>query len=149
VRGHRITVLLILCAVGVGIGAYLSYVALNKNVEAFCGGVGNCHKVQNSEYSRVGGVPVAVLGFGMYLVLFALTVARRFDARLLRRPAPSIVGTWTFAVALAGTLYSAYLTYLEVFVIRAICPWCVTSATLVTVITLVAIPDARRAPTGG
>lgn len=141
--GRRLNLLLVLCVIGVGIGTYLSFVALDKNVEAFCSGVGNCHTVQNSQYAKVGGMPVAILGLGMYLVLLGLTLARRFDRRLLGREAPAIFATWTFALAFAGMLYSGYLTYLELFVIDAICIWCVGSATLVTIIALVALPDAR------
>ncbi len=140
---RRLTVLLVLCAVGVGIGAYLSFVALDKQVEAFCPNVGNCHTVQNSQYAKVGGVPVALLGLGMYLLLFAMTVVRRFEDRLLGRDAPPILGQWTFALAFAGTLYSGYLTYLELYVIHAICVWCVASATVVTLIALTALPDLR------
>jgi uncharacterized membrane protein len=140
---RRLDLLLALCALGVAIAAYLTFVALNKNVEAFCTGVGDCHRVQSSQYSRIADIPIAVLGLGMYAALLGLTIARRFDTRLLGRPAPAIFGTWTFALALAGALYSAYLTYLELFIIDAICIWCVSSALLVTAIALVALPDIR------
>jgi uncharacterized membrane protein len=140
---RRMNVLLILCVIGVAVGSYLSFVALDKHVEAFCSGVGNCHTVQNSQYAKVGGVPVAILGLGMYVALLAMTVVRRFDRRLLGREAPAILGTWTFALAFAGMLYSGYLTYLELFVIDAICVWCVGSAITVTIIAVVALPGAR------
>lgn len=143
---RRLTLLVLLCAIGVGIAAYLSFVALDAHVQPFCSGVGNCEKVQTSEYSKVGGVPIAIFGLGMYLALLVLAVVRRFDTRLLGREAPAILATWTFALAFAGMLYSGYLTYLELFVIHAICVWCVSSATLVTAIALVALPDARPRP---
>ena len=56
------------------------------------------------------------------------------------------LATWTFALALSGMLYSAYLTYLELLVIDAICASCVASAALLTAFFLLCLPDARRAP---
>ena len=56
----RENVLLLLAVVGVGIGGYLAWVALDAESEAFCSGVGDCHTVQSSEYAEVAGIPVAV-----------------------------------------------------------------------------------------
>ena len=51
---------------------------------------------------------------------------------------------WCFALAISGVLFSGYLTYVELFVIDAICIWCVASAALVSAIALLAAPDLRR-----
>ena len=56
----RENVLLFLAVVGVGIGGYLAWVALDAESEAFCSGVGDCHTVQSSEYAEVAGIPGAV-----------------------------------------------------------------------------------------
>lgn len=141
----RRNLLLLLALAGVAIGGYLSWVALDEESEAFCSGVGDCHTVQSSEYADVAGIPVALLGLGMYLALTALVIGRRFGPRALRG-LPQLP-IWIFALAAAGALYSAYLTYLELFVIDAICVWCVTSAGVITAIALLAAPDflaARR-----
>jgi uncharacterized membrane protein len=148
-RLTRRNLLLLLVLAGVGIGAYLSWVALDDESEAFCSGVGDCHTVQSSEYADVAGIPVALLGFGMYLALAALVIGRRVGPRVVRG-LPQLP-IWTFALAAAGALYSAYLTYLELFVIDAICIWCVTSAGVITLIAALAYPDfveARRAIAG-
>jgi uncharacterized membrane protein len=139
----RSNLLLALVLIGVGIGGYLTWVAFDDESEAFCTGVGDCHTVQSSEYSEVAGIPVALLGFGMYLALAALVLGYRFGPRAVQ----GLPQLWilTFALAAAGTLYSAYLTYLELFVIEAICVWCVGSAVVVTLIAVVSYPDFLRA----
>ena len=82
-------------------------------------GSGRCQSVQASSYATIFGVPVAALGLVSYSGLLL--------AALLRGEAGVYLG---LLVALVGTLFSAYLTYLEVFVIHAICEWCVASAAL-------------------
>jgi uncharacterized membrane protein len=131
--------MLALAVIGVAMATYLSWVALDPNKEVVCAGVGDCHTVQNSEYAEIGGVPVAVFGLLMYLGLLALTGARvlGLGGPAVREALPSP----TFALALGGVVYSAYLTYLELAVIDAICVWCVTSAAIVSVIFVLALPD--------
>jgi uncharacterized membrane protein len=138
--GLRLNVLLLLAVLGTAVAVYLTFVALDPNVEPFCSGVGDCHTVQSSEYAKVGPIPVAVLGLGMYLGLLGLVGARFLP--LGRDPRFAL---WTFALALSGALYSGYLTYLELFVIDAICVWCVASAAIVTGIFVCSIPDLARA----
>ena len=107
--------------------------------------MGDCHTVQSSEYSEIAGIPIALLGLGMYIAIAALVIGRRGGPQAVR--ALPLLPLWTFALAAAGTLYSVYLTYLELFVIDAICIWCVGSALVVTAIAVVCAPDfleARR-----
>ncbi len=86
-----------------------------------CGPLGGCETVAASEYSTVLGIPVAALGFVLSLVLVACAAVWwwRADRR------PLLLG---YALLLLATLAVAYLTYLELFVIHAICAWCVTYA---------------------
>lgn len=137
---RRMDALVALSVAGGAISAYLSYVAIFSDDEVACGPVGDCHAVQSSIYAEVAGIPVAVLGLGLYLALLALTAYRRWyaDSTLLR--------AWTFSIALSGVLYSAYLTYLEFFVIDAVCAWCVTSAAIVGAAFVLSLPDARAQP---
>lgn len=135
---------LALALVGTAVTAYLVFVALDARAEPFCTGVGDCQAVQSSEYAEVAGVPVAVLGLGMYVGLLALAALRRFGPR----KSDARVIAWTFALALSGTLYSVYLTYLEFFVIEAICMWCLLSALIVTAICLLTLPDLQAARRG-
>lgn len=114
---------LVLSVLGLGVAGYLTYVHYNHN--ALVCTTGGCETVQSSKYATLGPLPIAVLGVGMYLALGALAAARRFRADWLAFDTATILA-WV-AVA-AGVAYAAYLTYLELFVINAICQWCVTSA---------------------
>jgi uncharacterized membrane protein len=93
---------------------------------------GGCHTVQNSEYSEMAGIPVAVLGLLAYA---ALLVAAILPGQLGRA-----LGLFTTVV---GVGFSAYLTYLELFVIDAICAWCVASAILIVIALVLTILRAR------
>ncbi len=114
-----ITGLLVLC--GLGVATYLTIV--HYDTGALICTVGDCHAVQTSKYSTIGPIPVAVLGLAMYLTIGAISLGR------WRRP--NLMSTLTmisFAIVLAGAIYAAYLTYLELNVIHAVCQWCVLSA---------------------
>lgn len=131
-RGSAIrwTISLVLAIAGVADAIYLTIVHYDST--ALVCGVGDCHAVQASKYAEIAGVPIAVLGLLMYVVVAALGVAR------FRLPAYADRLTFIiFAIALAGTVYAAYLTYLEIAVIDAICQWCVVSALLTLAILLV------------
>ena len=108
-----------LAVVGLLISAYLTWVHYAGVAPVCVGGSGGCETVQTSSYATIFGVPVAVIGLVGYTGLL-LSASLRGE-----------VGVYLgFLVALVGTLFSAYLTYLEVFVIHAICEWCVASAAL-------------------
>lgn len=117
----------VLSALGVLLAAYLTWVHFDT-ASLVCG-LGDCHTVQASEYSTIGPVPVAVLGLGMYAFV---CLANVLGLAQPARAAPLAV--MAFGVLLSGTLYAAYLTWLEVAVIRAICEWCVASALLSVVL---------------
>lgn len=115
---------------GIGVAGYLVQVHYDESL-LVCG-VGDCHTVQQSKYAEIFGVPIAILGLGMYLTVLGLGIAR------WRRPEWHLYATTAvFAIALAGALYSAYLTYIELEVIHAVCQWCVASACLTVAILLV------------
>jgi len=88
--------------------------------------------VQNSAYSKVMGVPIAVLGFVTYMVLGALVLLES-RVELLREYGAALV----FAITLFGFLYSGWLTYIEFFQLNALCPWCLVSAALMTALFIV------------
>lgn len=108
---------------GVGVATYLTIIHYDRGV-LVCG-LGDCQSVQNSKYAEIGGIPVALLGLGMYLSVIALGVLRR-----LRPERTPLLTQTAFTLVLAGAFYAAYLTYLEVAVLHAICEWCVSSALL-------------------
>ncbi len=143
-NARRQQALWLLIVAGIGVATYLVYVALDASAEPYCSGIGDCHKVQASEYAKIGGIPLAVFGLLMYFGLLALHTAATWGP--LR--ALPILRVWLTVLAGSGVLYSVYLTYLELEVIHAICIYCVTSASIVTLIAIVSWPDftkARRA----
>jgi uncharacterized membrane protein len=106
---------------------YLSYVKL-AHKEALCGGIGQCDVVQASSYSQLFGVPIAILGLFAYITLIWL-LANETKTTFLKNNALIIF----FVVTLGGFLYSIYLTYIEIDVLHAICPYCVVSAIAITI----------------
>ncbi len=129
--------MLILIAAGIVIASYLTYVKL-FDIKPYCAGVGNCEAVQTSPYAELLGVPVSIWGLLGYLALLALYLVKRNNWANLGWVARQLF----FLTTLIGVLYSAYLTYLELFVIHAICPWCVASAVVMTALFVLAIVDA-------
>ena len=133
----------ILALLGAADSIYLTYIKF-ANAPAFCSGIGDCESVNNSVYSQVGGVPIALFGLGAYLALAALLAFEK------RSPTLEAYGPLAvFGLALTGTLYSAYLTYVELFILHAICPYCVISALLITGIFILALVRLRRSLAAG
>jgi uncharacterized membrane protein len=130
----------LLSVVGLLVSAYLTLYHFGAMGELQCA-VGSCAKVQSSRYAYLLGQPVALWGVGAYAALAAVALAGlqpRFEGA--RWVAVSLAG-----MAAVGVAFSAYLTYLEAFVIRAWCQWCVVSAILIVLIFLLSIPGLRRA----
>ncbi|MFN3742050.1 MAG: vitamin K epoxide reductase family protein [Anaerolineales bacterium] len=125
----------LLAWIGLIDSAYLTWVKL-AHQEAKCNfGLGDCYTVNTSRYSEIYGIPIALLGVLAYLAILLLLV---FEHRhpFLEEYAPLAV----FGISLAGTLYSAYLSYIEAAVLHAWCPYCVLSAIAITAIFLLSLP---------
>jgi len=136
--------ILILCAIGLGVAGYLSYIEISSS-QAICGPVGNCNGVQTSSYARLWGVlPVGVLGAGGYIAIFAAWWAARQKWGWLSSYVPMAM----FGMTFFGTIFSAYLTYLEPYVIKAVCIWCITSSILITLLLLLSIHPALHSLIG-
>ncbi len=122
-------ILMALCGAGIVVAGYLSYVHFANKV-VYCANYSGCELVALSEYSTVRGIPVALAGLALYVVLMGLLIWE------MKNPRASWTRQAFFALAFVGVVYSAYLTYLELFVILSICLWCVSSATILLVMTL-------------
>ncbi len=124
--------IIVLSLAGIGVAAYLTYTHwFNQSVA--CAGMGSCDLVAESEYAYIGEMPVAFLGLMGYVailgaVAFWLYVGEDADYW------PLLI---IWGMSLGGTAYSAYLTYLEFFVIEAVCIWCMTSAVIMVCALLV------------
>ena len=129
----------LLSLAGLFIAAYLYLYKIGKIGSLACDS-GGCDTVQWSPWSQVAGVEVSLIGVLGYAGLLALSLTA------LR---PELVGRLWPAALLAilagiGVLFTAYLTYLELFVIHAICRWCVASGVVILAVFLVALLDLRR-----
>jgi uncharacterized membrane protein len=116
----------VLAICGIAVSIYLTAVHFQDSL-LVCSGVSDCETVQNSKYAKLFGIPVAILGLAMYVAALVLAVVRLARDELADRATILL-----FVMLFAGFLFTAYLTYLELFVIDAICQWCVVSAVITT-----------------
>jgi len=110
-------------AFGIGVATYVAIAEFGGGAPACLAGGGGCETVAESQYAHLAGVNVAVIGIVGYVLLLATSLLRGDGARM-----------GGFVLALAGFGFSVYLTYLELFVIDAICQWCVVSAVLMALL---------------
>ena len=125
-RNWLVIVAIVLTIIGMGITGYLTYTTLaDKELICVESGQLDCNAVQSSAYSEAFGIPVAALGLGAYVTFFLLLVLDgRIDFMTIYGP------TILFMLTLFGVIYSAYLTYIEAFVLEKWCQYCVASAIL-------------------
>jgi uncharacterized membrane protein len=126
-----------LSVLGLAIAGYLTYVHY-AGVSPACEIAHGCEKVQTSQWSKVAGVPVALLGLLGYAAILAAVLMPGETAPIAAAGA-----------ALVGAGFSAYLTYREVFTIHAICIWCVASAALMVALAIVTAVRLLRADPRG
>ena len=132
-----------LALAGIFISIYLTLYKLGVIGELSCT-IGSCETVNTSRWSIFLGLPVAAWGLFFYLDVFGVALVGTMP-RLENEPLISIA---LAAEAAIGVIFSAWLTYLELAVIHAICIWCVTSAVLVLIILLVSVADWRETRAG-
>jgi uncharacterized membrane protein len=124
-----------LCLIGMGVAGYLTYVEFTSDT-VLCGPVGDCNAVNSSPYAKLFGVlPVGLMGLGGYIAILAAWLWRRFGSGKPADAMPALL----FGMALFGVLFSIYLTYLELYVIFAVCLWCLSSAVIITALLLLNI----------
>lgn len=131
--------IVLLALVGLLVATYLWLYKLGAIGELKCG-TGSCEYVQTSRYAELLGLPVAFYGVVGYAALFGLGLAGLRP----RCAGDRRVARWLAGLASLGFAFTLYLTYVELFVLRAICRWCVASAVVMTAIWAVAVADLRR-----
>ena len=119
--------MIVLAAIGLGVAIYLTYVHY-AGIKPACTAGESCTKVQTSIYSKLAGVPVALMGLIGYVAILGSLLAPENESSRFA----------TLSLTLAGFGFSAYLTYRELFSIHAICEWCVSSAIILTLLTCLA-----------
>ncbi len=135
--------MIVLVIAGIGVSSYLLWGYTAPGAELSCGGSHGCETVKNSPYASVVGVPIPLIGLTSYLMLLFLLLVQE-NPFVSKRGWSPYVALAIFAFALIGVLFSAYLTYLELFVIFAICRWCVASAIILTALLLLSIFNLRN-----
>ncbi|MGA8218952.1 MAG: vitamin K epoxide reductase family protein [Solirubrobacterales bacterium] len=121
----------VLALVGIGVATYIVIADSGGGAPKCLAGGNGCETVADSHYSHLAGINVAVFGVFGYVVLLAAALAPGDPGRF-----------GGFLSALVGFGFSAYLTYLELFVIDAICQWCVASAVVMALSLAVAAARA-------
>lgn len=135
---HRQAIAL-LALVGLFVALYLWLHALGYGGAIKCGASGGCETVQTSQWAVLLGLPVAFYGVVGYGALLLVAIGGLRPAALAQRG-------WDMALAAlasVGFFFTDYLTYVELFRIRAICRWCVGSAVIVTIIWIVSLWSLR------
>jgi uncharacterized membrane protein len=128
-----------LALAGIFISLYLTLYKIGVIGELSCS-IGSCETVNTSRWATFLGLPVAAWGLFFYIDVFAIALVGTMP-RFENEPLIAVVLT---AEAGVGVLFSAWLTYLELDVIHAICIWCVTSAVVVTLIFITSALDLRE-----
>ena len=123
---------------GVVDSVYLTWIKLTGSY-ATCGPIGNCEAVNSSRYAEIAGIPIALIGILGYLAIIAVVV---LEPRLPDQKEGLLLAFFGFT--LTGTIYSAYLTYVELVVLNAICPYCVISAVLMLILFGISISKLRE-----
>ena len=130
----------ILACLGFLDATYLLVYKLTNN-NAMCLGNGGCHDVNFSSYSEIDGIPVAVFGMVSFIVIAGILLGES-RLKLAKENGPLAI----FGISLTGVAFTAYLTWLEIYVIHAICPFCVASAVIITLIFILAIIRLIKQP---
>jgi uncharacterized membrane protein len=107
--------LIVVSLAGVTVAAYLTWVHYEPD-SLICTGGGSCEKVQDSNYSEIAVIPVALLGLAAWITALALAIWDSEPARTLLT-----------ALALAAVAFAAYLVVVQLFVIDATCVWCMVN----------------------
>jgi uncharacterized membrane protein len=123
----------VLAVAGIAIAGYLTWVHYAGLDPVCVGGGGGCERVQTSPWAELAGIPVALLGLLGYVTVLASLAL------------PEQLGRSVAAfVTLVGFGFSAWLTYVELVEIEAICQWCVASAMVMTALALVSVARMLR-----
>jgi uncharacterized membrane protein len=131
---------MILAVVGLLVSIYMTIYKVTSN-DALCLGSGDCSTVNASRYSEVYGIPVATVGIAGY---FAILLTHWYERRdkFFEKNGPMLI----FGMALTGFLFTLYLIYVEFSILKAICPFCLTSQIAMTIIFIISVVRLIRQP---
>jgi uncharacterized membrane protein len=135
---YRASVALVI--LGLLVSIYMTIYKVTSN-NSMCLGSGDCSTVNASSYSEVNGIPVAVFGVIGYLAILAVHYFENRN-RFFKQNSTLMI----FGMALTGFLFTVWLIYVEVALLKALCPFCITSQTAMTIIFIIAVMRLIRQP---
>jgi len=135
---YRISMILVV--IGLAVSIYMTIYKVTSN-DALCLGSGDCSTVNASRYAEVYGVPVATIGIAGYFAILMLHWYERRD-KFFEKNGPLLI----FGMALTGFLFTVYLIYVEFALLKAYCPFCLTSQIAMTIIFIISIIRLIRQP---
>jgi len=131
---------LALVVLGLLVSIYMTIYKLTSN-DKMCIGSGDCHTVNASIYSEVNGIPVAAIGIVGYLAILGVLLFENRN-RFFKENATLMV----FGFALTGFLFTVWLIYVEVALLNALCPFCLTSQVAMTLIFIISVIRLIKQP---
>lgn len=135
---YRISMILVV--IGLIVSIYMTIYKVTSN-DALCLGSGDCSTVNASRYAEVYGIPVATIGIAGY---FAILLVHWYEKRdkFFEKNGPMLI----FGMALTGFLFTLYLIYIEFAILKAYCPFCLTSQSAMTLIFIISVIRLVRQP---
>jgi uncharacterized membrane protein len=129
-----------LTVIGLLVSVYMTIYKITSN-DSMCIGSQDCSVVNASRYSELYGIPVAVLGVVGYTAILAVLLFENKFSFLQQN------GTLVFfGLSLTGFLFTLYLIFLEVVLIKAYCPFCIASQSAMTLIFILSVIRVVRQP---
>lgn len=125
---------IILSVIGLVDAIYLYIIKISNNKNLCLQGIGDCWSVNISRFSEVGGIPISLFGAAAFLAIIVL-IWLEGKNQFIDQYGPTLI----FGITLFGTIYSIYLTYVEIYILRAICPFCVISAVMMVSLFVIAV----------
>ncbi|MCC6499666.1 MAG: vitamin K epoxide reductase family protein [Anaerolineales bacterium] len=129
-----------LTIIGLLVSIYMTIYKITSN-DNMCIGSKDCSVVNASRYSEVNGIPVAVIGMAGYLALLAVQWLERKPGFIQQNGAMIF-----FGLAVTGFLFTVYLVFVEVALLKAYCPFCITSQVAMTLIFILAVVRIIKQP---
>jgi uncharacterized membrane protein len=131
---------IVLVVIGLLVSVYMTIYKITSNNE-MCLGSGDCATVNNSRYSEIYGIPVALVGVGGYLAILGLHLVEKRNQHLKANAT-----LYLFGLALTGFLFTLYLIYVEFALLDAICPFCLASQVIMTLVFIISVIRLVRQP---
>lgn len=135
---YRISIAL--SVLGLLVAIYMTIYKVTSN-DAMCLGSGDCSTVNNSRYSEVNGIPVGLIGVFGYLAILAVHYLERGRRYFKQNGTLSI-----FGMALTGFIFTIWLIYVEFALLKALCPFCLTTQIAMTIIFIISVIRLIRQP---